>query len=45
MVIPADHLLLEPGQAWATLMLRPGPYFLRLETVRGIEPAFGTVTA
>ena len=24
--IPADHLLLEPGQANATLLLRPGPY-------------------
>lgn len=42
--IPADHLLLEPGQARATLMLRPGRYFLRLETTRGIEPAFGTLT-
>ena len=43
-VIPADHLLLEPGQARATLLLRPGVYFLRLETTRGIEPAFGMVT-
>lgn len=43
-VIPADHLLLEPGQQRATLMLRPGRYFLRLETTRGIEPAFGTLT-
>lgn len=43
-VVPADHLLLEPGQARATLMLRPGRYFLRLETARGIEPAFGVVT-
>lgn len=42
--IPADHLLLEPGQARATLLLRPGPYFLRLETTRGIAPAFGMVT-
>jgi hypothetical protein len=42
-VIPADHLLLEPGQARATLLLRPGSYFLRLETTRGIEPAFGMV--
>lgn len=43
-VIPADHLLLGAGQGRATLLLRPGSYFLRLETVRGIEPAFGTVT-
>lgn len=42
--IPADHLLLEPGQERATLMLRPGRYFVRLETTRGIEPAFGSVT-
>lgn len=43
-VIPADHLLLETEQKRATLMLRPGRYFLRLETTRGIEPAFGTLT-
>lgn len=43
-VVPADHLLLEKGQKKATLLLRPGSYFLRLETVRGIEPAFGTMT-
>ena len=43
-VIPADHLLLEPGQERATLLLRPGSYFLRLETTQGIEPAFGMVT-
>lgn len=42
--IPADHLLLRAGQDRATLLLRPGPYFLRLETMRGIEPAFGVVT-
>ena len=42
--IPADHLLLGPGQTRATLMLRPGRYFLRLETSHGIEPAFGTLT-
>lgn len=43
MVIPADHMLLEPGQTRATLMLRPGAYVLRLETRRGIEPAFGEI--
>ncbi|MCK6104171.1 hypothetical protein KZX42_07235 [Brevundimonas sp. EYE_349] len=43
-VVPADHLLLEKGQEKATLLLRPGSYFLRLETVRGIEPACGTMT-
>lgn len=43
--IPADQLLLEPGQTRATLLLRAGAYVLRLETARGIEPAFGTVTA
>ncbi|MDO9609283.1 MAG: hypothetical protein Q7J26_12225 [Brevundimonas sp.] len=42
--IPADHLLLEPAQTRATLLLRPGRYFLRLETTDGIEPAFGMVT-
>ena len=44
MVIPADHLMLEPGQTRATMMLRPGPYVLRLETRHGIEPAFGEIT-
>ncbi len=43
MVIPADHFLLEPDQARATMMLRPGAYVLRLETTQGIEPAFGEI--
>ena len=43
MVIPADHFLLEAGQARGAMMLRPGAYVLRLETKRGIEPAFGEI--
>jgi hypothetical protein len=42
--IPADQLLLTPGQSRATLFLHPGSYFLRLETTAGIQPAHGEIT-
>ncbi len=41
--IPADQFLLTPGQTRATIILHPGPYFLRLERQGGIDAAFGTI--
>lgn len=41
--VPADQFLLQPGQARATVLLHPGSYFLRLETERGVEPAYGEI--
>lgn len=41
--VPADQFLLQPGQRRATVLLHPGRYFLRLETERGIEPAYGEI--
>ncbi len=41
--VPADQFLLAPGQDRATLALHPGSYFLRLETARGFEPAYGEI--
>lgn len=36
--VPADHLLLAPGQISARLWLRPGRYRIRLETAAGHVP-------
>ncbi len=41
--VPADQFLLKPDQTQATVLLHPGSYFLRLETQRGIEPAYGEI--
>jgi len=42
--VPADQFLLAPGQATATLFLRPGAYLVRLERAGGIDAAFGAIT-
>ena len=41
--VPADQFLLSPGQRRATVLLHPGAYFLRLETVEGIGAAWGEI--
>lgn len=41
--VPADQFLLTPGQRRATVLLYPGAYFLRLETVEGIGAAWGEI--
>jgi hypothetical protein len=37
--VPADQLLIAPGQTSARLWLRPGRYSIRLETMAGHTPA------
>lgn len=41
--VPADQLLLEPGQHRATLALYPGVYLLRLERPDGFDSAYGQI--
>lgn len=41
--VPADHFLLDDGQARGTLLLHPGVYALRLETESGVQPAWGLI--
>ena len=41
--VPADQILLRPGQARATFFLYPGSYYVRMERESGIDPAYGRI--